>query len=88
MSSLNNDYQDQQEDNRQEEEHQKYCAIKELKIHGFTSLKESQFNVERNKAFQKIYETCLTDGVEEYFVWNDINQFDQTLTNLVINNVA
>jgi hypothetical protein len=63
-------------------------AIKQLKIHGFTSLKESQFNVEYNKAYQRVHETCLTDGVEEYFVWNDINQFDQTLTNLVIKNVA
>jgi len=63
-------------------------AIKELKIHGFISLKESQFNVEYNKEYQKVHETVLTDGVEEYFTWEDICQYDQTLTNLVINNVA
>lgn len=63
-------------------------AIKQLKIHGFISLKESQFNVEYNKVYQKVHNTRLTDGVENYFVWSDIDEFDQTLTNLVINNVA
>tara|TARA_R110000765_G_scaffold365491_1_gene455628 strand:- start:786 stop:971 length:186 start_codon:yes stop_codon:yes gene_type:complete len=30
MSSLHNDYQDQQEDNRQEEEHEKFVLIQEF----------------------------------------------------------